>query len=142
MIVCAPLPLDRPGGVYFGEIAGSFGIEADYAVRTGRRAPFDEIAASAEYGDGEAAACLKWAAKITAAGIVNVCRMTGAQIVTVGGAVPLLYAPYMKLVSKYVMGQFSKDRTSPTIQTSAAGNDAGVIGAALYAMRASTSPEP
>jgi predicted NBD/HSP70 family sugar kinase len=71
---------------------------------------------------------------ITAAGIVNVCRMTGAQMVTVGGAVPLLYGPYMEIVAEYVMGQFG-DGGAPTIRRSAAGNDAGVIGAALYAMR-------
>ena len=71
---------------------------------------------------------------ITAAGIVNVCRMTGAQMVTMGGAVPLLYGPYMEIVSEYVMGQFG-DCSAPTLQRSAAGNDAGVIGAALHAMR-------
>ena len=68
--------------------------------------------------------------------------MTGAQLVTVGGAVPLLYGPYMKIVSEYVTAQFGDDGTAPTIQPSAAGNDAGVIGAALYALRASTSPGP
>lgn len=133
MIVCAPLPLDRPGELYYGEIAGSFGIEADYAARTRRRAQFDEIAATAG-DDAAAAACLRRAAMITAAGIVNVCRMTGAQMVTVGGAVPLLYGPYMEIVAEYVTGQFGDDG-APTLQRSAAGNDAGVIGAALYAMR-------
>lgn len=133
MIVCAPLPLDRPGELYYCEIAGSFGIEADYAARTRQRARFDEIAAAAS-DDGAAAACLRRAAMITAAGIVNVCRMTGAQMVTMGGAVPLLYGPYMEIVSEYVMGQFG-DCSAPTLQRSAAGNDAGVIGAALHAMR-------
>ena len=51
MIVCAPLPLDRPGEVYYGEIGGSFGIEADYAARTDASARFDEIAAAAAIGD-------------------------------------------------------------------------------------------
>ena len=141
MIVCAPLPLDRPGELYYGEIAGSFGIEVDYAARTGRRARFDEIAAAAVLGDVAAAAALQQAAKITAAGIVNVCRMTGGQQVTIGGAVPLLYSPYRNIVSEYVTAQFSGDRTAPTIQSSAAGNDAGVIGAALYALRATSSPK-
>jgi predicted NBD/HSP70 family sugar kinase len=135
MIVCAPLPLGRPGEVYYGEIGGSFGIEADYAARAGRSARFDEVAAAAGVGDVIAAACLDRAAKITAAGIVNACRMTGAQLVTVGGAVPLLYDPYMKIVSEYVTAQFGTDGTAPTIQPSAAGNDAGVIGGALYALR-------
>ncbi len=80
------------------------------------------------------------AAKITAAGIVNVCRMTGAQLVTVGGAVPLLYGPYMEIVSEYVTAQFGDEGAAPTIQRSAAGNDAGVIGAALYACTEVTSP--
>ena len=35
MIVCAPQAIDRPGDICFGEVAGSFGIEADYAARTG-----------------------------------------------------------------------------------------------------------
>lgn len=134
MIVCAPLPLDRPGELYYGEIAGSFGIEADYTARSGRSARFDEIAAAAT-GDVDAAACLDRAAKITAAGIVNACRMAGAQLVTVGGAVPLLYRPYMKIVTEYVVAQFSGDSTAPTLQPSTVGNDAGVIGAALYALR-------
>lgn len=140
MIVCAPLPLDRPGEVYFGEIAGSFGIEADYAARTRRRVRFDEIAAAAAAGDGTAAACLRRAAMITAAGIVNACLMTGAQVVTVGGAVPLLYGPYTEIVSEYVAGQFGARGRAPTIQRSAAGNDAGVIGAALYAMKTTSFP--
>jgi len=135
MIVCAPLPLDRPGELYYGEIAGSFGIEADYTARSGRSARFDEIAAAAATGDVDAAACLDRAAKITAAGIVNACRMAGAQLVTVGGAVPLLYRPYMKIVTEYVVAQFSGDSTAPTLQPSTVGNDAGVIGAALYALR-------
>lgn len=136
MIVCAPSSLERPGGVCFGEIGGSFGIEADYCLRTGHPVPFDHIAALATGGDTEAAACLERAAKITAAGMVNACRMTGARLVTLGGAVPLLYDPYAKMVSQYVISQFSNDRTAPTIQPSATGNDAGVIGAAMYARRA------
>ncbi|MFN8464202.1 MAG: ROK family protein [Caldilineaceae bacterium] len=142
MIVCAPLPLDRPGELYYGEIAGSFGIEADYAARMNRSAGFDEIAAAAAAGDVPATACLERAAMITAAGIVNACRMTGAQLVTVGGAVPLLYAPYMKIVSEYATAQFGAGSAAPTIQPSTAGNDAGVIGAALYALRTATSPAP
>jgi predicted NBD/HSP70 family sugar kinase len=142
MIVCAPLPLDRPGEIYYGEIAGSFGIEADYAARTQRRAWFAEIAAAAAIGDLAAEASLERAAKITAAGIVNVCRMTGARLVTVGGAVPLLYGPYMKIMSEYVTAQFGGDGTAPTVQPSAVGNDAGVIGAALYALRTVVSPRP
>jgi predicted NBD/HSP70 family sugar kinase len=134
MIVCAPLPLHRPGAVYYGEIGGSFGIEADYAARTQHSARFDAIAAAAAIGDVAAAGCLDRAAKITAAGIVNACRITGAQLVTVGGAVPLLYSPYMKIVSEYVTARFGDGGTAPTIQPSAAGNDAGVIGAALYAL--------
>jgi predicted NBD/HSP70 family sugar kinase len=142
MIVCAPLPLDQPGELYYGEIAGSFGIEADYAVRTRRSARFGEIAAAAAIGDFAAAASLERAAKITAAGIVNACHMAGAQLVTVGGAVPLLYGPYMKIVSEYATAQFSADSAAPTIQPSAAGNDAGVIGAALYALDTAMSPGP
>jgi predicted NBD/HSP70 family sugar kinase len=140
MIVCAPLPLDRPGELYYGEIGGSFGIEADYAARTQRSAGFDAIAAAAAAGDVPAAACLQRAAMITAAGIVNVCRMTGAHMVTVGGAVPLLYRPYIKIVSEYVTAQFGAGGAAPAIQPSAAGNAAGVIGAALYALRTATSP--
>ncbi len=142
MIVCAPLPLDRPGELYYGEIAGSFGIEADYAARTRHSAGFDKIAAAATAGDIAAAACLQRAAMITAAGIVNACRMTGAQLVTVGGAVPLLYRPYMKIVSEYVTAQFGAGGAAPTLQLSTAGNDAGVIGAALYALRTTMSPDP
>lgn len=135
LIVCAPLPLGKPGDVYFGEIGGSFGIEADYTARTGRRARFDEIAAAAARADAAAAACLERAATITAAGIVNVCHMTGAQLVTVGGAVPLLYTPYLQIVAEYTAAQPWDDAIAPTILPSAAGNDAGVIGAALYALQ-------
>ena len=75
------------------------------------------------------------AAKITAAGIVNACHMTNARLITVGGAVPLLYRPYMKLVTEYVTAHFSDCNLAPTLKPGAAGNDAGVIGAALYALR-------
>ena len=142
VIVCAPLPLDRPRDIYFGEIAGSFGIEADYRARTGRSTRFDDIASAAALDDVAAAASIERAAKITAAGIVNACRMTGAQLVTVGGAVPLLYRPYIKIVSEYVTAQFGNDVAAPTIQSSTVGNDAGVIGAALYAMRAPMTRGP
>ncbi|MFN8465787.1 MAG: ROK family protein [Caldilineaceae bacterium] len=140
MIVCAPAPFDRPDAVQFGEIAGSFGIEAAYAARTGRRTPFEEIASLAARSDDDAATCLRRAATMTGAGIANVCRMTGAKVVTVGGAVPVLYGPYMQIVSEYVAEQYRNMGGAPTILRSAAGNDAGVIGAALYAMNTVMSP--
>ncbi len=135
MIVCAPEEIGRPGDICFGEIAGSFGIEADYTARTGRRARFDEIAAAAGVEDKHATACIEMAARITAAGIVNACYMTNARLITVGGAVPLLCPPYLRLVTEYVTAHLGDPHLVPTLKPGAAGNDAGVIGAALYALR-------
>ena len=135
MIVCAPEAIGRPGDICFGEVAGSFGIEADYAARSGRRARFDEISAPAVVEDKHATACLELAARITAAGIVNACYITNARLITVGGAVPLLYPPYLQIVTEYVTAHLSDCSLAPMIKPGAAGNDAGVIGAALYALR-------
>jgi predicted NBD/HSP70 family sugar kinase len=135
MIICAPQATGRPGDICFGETAGSFGIEAAYAARTGRRAGFVEIAAAAIAENRDATACLERAAMVTAAGIVNVYHMVGAQLITVGGAVPLLYPAYLQIANAYVTAHLDDYGLIPTLKPGAAGNDAGVIGAALYALR-------
>jgi predicted NBD/HSP70 family sugar kinase len=135
MIVCSPAALASQGDLHFVEAAGSLGIEAEYAARCGRRLRFDQVVAAALAGDHTAAASLEIAAKVAAAGIANACRITGARLVTVGGAVPLLYRPYLQTAAGYVAAQLHGCSPIPTLTAGAAGNDAGVIGAALYALR-------
>jgi predicted NBD/HSP70 family sugar kinase len=61
--------------------------------------------------------------------------MTNARLITVGGAVALLYPPYLQLVTECVTAHTRDDGLAPTLKPGATGNDAGVIGAALYALR-------
>jgi predicted NBD/HSP70 family sugar kinase len=134
LLVCAPEPLGAAGGLHFLEGAGSFGIEADYAVHSGVRAPFAAIVAAAAAGDPLADACLARAAALCAVGIANVCTMLAAQSVTVGGAVPLLYPPYLARLAIHLAEHFRPYGGAPAVRSGVTANDAGVIGAALYAL--------
>ncbi len=119
------------------EIAAGPGIADAYAKRTGRAvADGETVLAAAAGGDADAAAVVFDAAMATGALIGQMINMLDPDAVVIGGGLGLAGGLYGdRLVTAIRRHVFAEDARRLPILAAALGPDAGVIGAALAAVR-------
>jgi fructokinase len=113
-------------------------VEEDYAARSGRRAPLVEIA-RLRASDAHAEAALQAFCDTFGRALANVIAILDPAVVVLGGGVSnldLLYDEGRARVAHYV---FNDELTVPILRH-ALGDSAGVLGAALLALRDRRAP--
>jgi glucokinase len=124
------------------EIAAGPGIADAYAKRAGRAVSNGEtVLAAAAGGDADAAAVIADAAMATGALIGQMINMLDPEAVVIGGGLGLAGGLYGdRLAAAIRRHVFAEDARRLPILAAALGPDAGIIGAALAAVRGDDAP--
>ena len=113
-------------------IASAAAIEREFAARTGRAAPAEEIAVRASAGDPDASAVWARATAALAQAIVATVTITGVDLVLIGGGLAESGAALLDPLRADVASRLTFQRP-PRLERAAFGARAGCLGAACLA---------
>jgi len=113
-------------------IASAAAIQREFAARTGRAAPAEEIAVRASAGDPDASAVWARATAALAQAIVATVTITGVDLVLIGGGLAESGAALLDPLRADVASRLTFQRP-PRLERAAFGARAGCLGAACLA---------
>lgn len=116
--------------VFLEKYSGAFGVEAIYEYLTRNKKEFRDIANSTRK---EAEKSLFSAGMLLGYSLVNATYITEADIITLGGKLPTVAPSYIAAVNQ-TFSKYYDGSNPPDIRIGRAENEAGIIGAALYAL--------